>query len=40
MNSPVVEVKEILDVVSTVILGCDVTDEAVVGPAVWLIWVG
>lgn len=41
MNSPVPEVKGILEVVTTVTLSCDgVTDEAVVDPIVWLVLVG
>jgi len=41
VNSPVTEVKGILDVVTTVILsGDDVTDEAVVDLVVWLVVVG
>lgn len=41
VNSPVPEVKGILEVVTTVTLSCDgVTDEAVVDPIVWLVLVG
>lgn len=41
MNSPVTEVKEVLEVVTTVILHCDdVTEEAVVDLVVWLVLVG
>ena len=41
MSSPVTEVKEILEVVTTVILSSDdVTDEAVVDLVVWLVLVG
>lgn len=41
VNSPVTEVKEILEVVTAVVLSCDdVTDEAVVDLVVWLVVVG
>lgn len=40
-NSPVTEVEEVLEMVTTVILACaDVTGEAVVGVTVWLVLVG